>query len=221
VLEYLRQEASAPVTSSDSSTETREADASWIADAALTWLRRGWADADELAWELMGLARTQTAASGVREAALMHLGFCQVGAPMRQRIGSQLCALAAEPASFAWVGLALRLLGREVFVAEQPEWVRERCMELAADPQAHVLCRITAFDLAARRGWHEAEPLARLQAVSAPATGERVSALHVLAEVGNEDTLRWLEKWEPPADPFVAACLDATRERLRARGTTF
>ncbi len=157
----------------------------------------------------------------LREAALIHLGMCRVSAPVRQSVGRELCAICAESASRPWVGVALGLLGREVFVAEQPEWVRERCMEMAADPQAHVLCRIAAFDLAARRGWQEAEPLARIQSVSAAATTERVSALHVLAEVGNEDTLRWLQKWEPPRDAFVEACLDATRKRLRERAPAF
>jgi hypothetical protein len=203
------------------SAPAREGDLRWVADAVLTWLRRGSADADALALELAALARKENTQPELRESVLVHLGLCRVNDTTRERVGQELSQVGAGNPAHPWVGIALGLLGRGVFVAAQPEWVRERCLELAADPQAHVLCRIAAFDLAALRGWQEAEPLARIQSVSAAAATERVAALHALAEVGNEDTLRWLEKWEPPQDPFLSACLDETRQRLRSRGPKF
>lgn len=199
----------------------QQADLRWVIDGLLMWLRREGSDGDALAVALAEIARKEEAPPELREISLVHLGLCRVSEVTRERVGRVLSQVGAEHPTRPWVGSALGLLGREVFVAAQPEWVRERCLELAADPQAHVLCRIAAFDLAALRGWQEAEPLARIQSVSAAAATERVAALHALAEVGNEDTLRWLEKWEQPQDPFLAACLDATRRRLRARGPKF
>lgn len=203
------------------SVRVQETDLGWIADALFTWLRRERPDADALAQELVEMARKETVLPEVRESALVHLGLCVVSDVARERVGRELSRVGNENPAHPRVGIALGLLGRGVFVSAQPEWVRERCMELAADSQAHMLCRVTAFELAAHRGWQEAEPLARIQSVSAAATTERVAALRALAEVGNDDTLRWLEKWEPPQDPFLAACLDTARQRLRSRGPRF
>lgn len=201
--------------------DSSEEDVRWILDAVLSWLRRGRGDTDSLARACLDLAGDRKMRSVVKETALVHLGLCVVGEPLRTQVGCRLAELATNSADAPWVGVAFALLGRECFSAPHPEWVRERCAEMAADSHAHVFCRITAFDLAARRGWQEVEPVARMQAVSSASVAEKVAALHALAETGNEDTRLWLEKQEVPQDRFVAACINAARARLLERGPKY
>ena len=193
----------------------------WVADRTMTWLRQAFGDSDLLAHTFLQIAREERNVEELRECAIAHLGRIRVSDSVGVEVGRGVVALAAEDPSAIWVGAALGLLGREFYAMEHPEWVRERCLEVAADPRAHVVCRTVAFDLAARKGWHEAEPLARIQSVSAVSMAERIAALRAVAELGNEDTLRWITKWEPPQDPVLAACWTMARDRLSERGPKY
>jgi hypothetical protein len=194
-----------------------EADVRWIADGVMGWMRRACPDSEPLARGLLRIARLAEPASAVKECALTHLGRCRMSPRAREEFSREIAELAGNDPQFPWVGIALGLLGGEVFPAERPEWVRERCLKLIADSHAHVLCRIGALSLAANRHWKDAEPLARVQSVSSASLAERVAALHVLAEVGDEETFLWLEKWDVPQDPFLAACWEETRSCLGGR----